>query len=113
MTTMAENRIAAGAQNRPSMLEKDTYDSWKTRIWVYIKGKENGDMLIDSIGKGPFKFKKEITIPGVNGAPDQNRKQTLADLSPEKNIRYDCDIEDTNIILLGLPVDIYTLINHF
>ncbi|GJV73713.1 hypothetical protein Tco_1493708 [Tanacetum coccineum] len=112
MTTMAENGIAAGTENRPPMLEKGMYDSWKTCIWVYIKGKENGAMLIDSIEKGPFKF-KEITIPCVNGAPDQNREQTLADLSLEKNIRYDCDIEYTNIILLGLPVDIYTLINHF
>ncbi|GKA00229.1 hypothetical protein Tco_0672779 [Tanacetum coccineum] len=75
------------------MLEKGMYDSWKTRIWLYIKGKENGEMLIDSIVKGPFKLKEEITIP-------------------EKR-RYDCDIEATNIILLGLPVDIYTLINHF
>ncbi|GJS63422.1 hypothetical protein Tco_0677986 [Tanacetum coccineum] len=50
---------------------------------VIATGKENGDMLIDSIKNGPFQFKKEITIPAAN------------------------------IILLGLPIDIYTLINHY
>ncbi|GJV50160.1 putative reverse transcriptase domain-containing protein [Tanacetum coccineum] len=78
-----------------------------------LSGKENGDMLIDSIKNYPFKFKKEITIPGVNGAPYHKCEQTLAYLSPEEKIRYNCDIKATNIIILGLPVDIYTLINHF
>ncbi|GJY34482.1 hypothetical protein Tco_0418951 [Tanacetum coccineum] len=42
MATMAENVIAAGSKNRPPMLEKGMYDSWKTRIMLYIQGKENG-----------------------------------------------------------------------
>ncbi|GJZ09466.1 hypothetical protein Tco_0543749 [Tanacetum coccineum] len=95
------------------MLEKGMYDSWKTRLWLYIKGKENVEMLIDSIVNGPFKLKEEITFSGVNGDADEKRPQTIADLSPTEKIRYECDIKDTNIILLGLPVDIYTLINHF
>ncbi|GKB32918.1 hypothetical protein Tco_0872319 [Tanacetum coccineum] len=64
MATMAENVIVVGAENRPPMLENDMYDSWKTRIWHYIKGKENGEMLIDSIVNGPFKLKEDITILG-------------------------------------------------
>ncbi|GJS81564.1 retrovirus-related pol polyprotein from transposon TNT 1-94 [Tanacetum coccineum] len=51
MATMAENVIAAGSKNCPPMLEKGMYDSWKTRIILYIRGKENGDMLIESINK--------------------------------------------------------------
>ncbi|GJV47922.1 hypothetical protein Tco_1438134 [Tanacetum coccineum] len=66
---------------------------------------DNGDMLIDSIEYVPFQFKKEITIQGVNGAPNQKREQTLTDLSLEEKIRYSCDIKATNIILLGLPND--------
>ncbi|GKA11032.1 integrase, catalytic region, zinc finger, CCHC-type containing protein [Tanacetum coccineum] len=85
MATMAENVIAAGAENRPPMLEKGMYDSWKSRILLYIEGKENSEMLIDSIKHSPFKLKEDITIPATEG---------------------------TNIILLGLPVDIYTLVNH-
>ncbi|GKD65816.1 hypothetical protein Tco_1307924 [Tanacetum coccineum] len=91
---MAENVIAAGAENRPSMLEKGMYDSWKTRIWLYIKGKENGEMFIDSIKNVPFQFKEEITVPGANGTADVKRAQMVADLSLAKKIRYDCDIKN-------------------
>ncbi|GKD50476.1 hypothetical protein Tco_1279452 [Tanacetum coccineum] len=89
------------------------YDSWKTCIWLYIKGKENEEMLIDSIENRLFQFKKEITILGANGVADVKRAQMVADLSPAEKIRYDCDIKATNIILFGMPVKIYTLINHF
>ncbi|GKB42581.1 hypothetical protein Tco_0887523 [Tanacetum coccineum] len=100
-------------ENRPSMLEKGMYDSWKTRICLYIKRKENGEMLINSIEKGPFQLKKEITVPSIDGAPDQIREQTVEDLSPKEKLRYDCDIKAVNILLIELSVDIYTLINHY
>nr|GEY93450.1 hypothetical protein [Tanacetum cinerariifolium]GEZ50617.1 hypothetical protein [Tanacetum cinerariifolium]GEZ52863.1 hypothetical protein [Tanacetum cinerariifolium] len=76
------------------------YDSWKTYIWLYIKGKENGEMLIDSIKKGHFQLKKEITIPGIDGAADEKRAQTVEDLSPKEKTRYDCNIKATNILFL-------------
>nr|GEV15910.1 hypothetical protein [Tanacetum cinerariifolium] len=37
---------------------------------VIVAGKGNGDMLIDSIENDPFQFKKEITIPTIDGAPE-------------------------------------------
>ncbi|GKB60030.1 hypothetical protein Tco_0916216 [Tanacetum coccineum] len=83
MATMAENVIAAGVENRPLMLEKDMYDSWKTRIWLYINGKENGELLINSIKEGSFQIKKEITVSGIDGALDEKRKQSVEDLSPK------------------------------
>ncbi|GKB53873.1 putative reverse transcriptase domain-containing protein [Tanacetum coccineum] len=43
--------------------------------------KENVDMLIDYIEKGPFQLKKEITVPGANGVADEKRAQMVADLS--------------------------------
>ncbi|GKB37106.1 hypothetical protein Tco_0882048 [Tanacetum coccineum] len=56
--TLAEYMILSGADNRPLMLDKDLYDSWK------------------------------------------------------KKIQADCDLKETNIILQGLPSDIYSLVNH-
>ncbi|GJR88972.1 hypothetical protein Tco_0212983 [Tanacetum coccineum] len=38
--------------------------------------------------------------------------QTLKDLTPKEMIRKECDIRAANIILHGLPSDIYTLLNH-
>ncbi|GKE52707.1 hypothetical protein Tco_1487863 [Tanacetum coccineum] len=43
------------------------YDSWKTRIILYIRGKENGEMLKDSIDNGPYEFKSEITVKVTYG----------------------------------------------
>ncbi|GJU55302.1 hypothetical protein Tco_1229016 [Tanacetum coccineum] len=113
MGTMEKNVNAEGFENRPSMLEKGMYDSWKTRIMLYIKGKENGDMLLDSIKNGTSKLEKEITVKDTDGFTDIKHPQTPDDLAPKERLRYDSDIKAVNIILLGLPVDIYTLINHY
>ncbi|GJW43185.1 hypothetical protein Tco_0071984 [Tanacetum coccineum] len=37
----------------------------------------------------------------------------FANLTPEENDRFKADIRAMNILLQGLPKDIYTLINHF
>ncbi|GJR18327.1 hypothetical protein Tco_0966854 [Tanacetum coccineum] len=113
MATIAENVIAAGFENRPPMLEKGMYDSWKTQIMLYIQGKENGEMLIDSIKNGHVELLPEITVKDTYGVTDIRRPQKVTDHSQEEKLRYDSDIRAVNIILLGLPVDIYTLINHF
>ncbi|GJX40528.1 hypothetical protein Tco_0255518 [Tanacetum coccineum] len=113
MATMAENVIAAGSETRPPMLEKCMYDSWKTRIMLYIRGKENGEMLRDSVEHGPYKFKSEITVKDTYGVTDIRREERLEDLKGDDKLRYDSDIKVVNILLLGLPVDIYTLINHY
>ncbi|GKC61911.1 hypothetical protein Tco_1089509 [Tanacetum coccineum] len=39
--------------------------------------------------------------------------QRLEDLARDDKLHYDSDIKDVNILLLGFPVDIYTLINHY
>nr|GEU84400.1 hypothetical protein [Tanacetum cinerariifolium] len=41
------------------------------------------------------------------------RPRVYSDLSPEEKERYNADIRATNILLQGLPKDIYTLINHY
>ncbi|GJY90789.1 hypothetical protein Tco_0505985 [Tanacetum coccineum] len=41
MATMAENVLAAGAENRPPMLEKGGYDTWQSRILLYIEVTRN------------------------------------------------------------------------
>ncbi|GKE35568.1 hypothetical protein Tco_1454890, partial [Tanacetum coccineum] len=52
MTTLEENIIVAGVENRPPMLEKSMYDSWASRIHIFIKGKKLGRMMLDSINNG-------------------------------------------------------------
>nr|GEW12778.1 integrase, catalytic region, zinc finger, CCHC-type, peptidase aspartic, catalytic [Tanacetum cinerariifolium] len=56
MTTLAEHMIVAGAKNRPPMLEKSMYDSWASRIRLFIKEKKNGRMMLVSIDNGPLVY---------------------------------------------------------
>ncbi|GJS31458.1 hypothetical protein Tco_0492078 [Tanacetum coccineum] len=41
------------------------------------------------------------------------RARVYSDISPEDKDRYNDDIRATNILLQGLPKDIYILINHY
>ncbi|GKE72146.1 hypothetical protein Tco_1534187 [Tanacetum coccineum] len=105
MTTLAEHIIVAGAENRPPMLEKSMYDSWVSRIRLFIKGKKHGRMMLDSIDNGP------LVYPTVkeNG---QTGPKKYSELNEAEQLQDDCDVQATNIILHGLPPDVYALVNH-
>ncbi|GKA54771.1 hypothetical protein Tco_0753720 [Tanacetum coccineum] len=45
--------------------------------------------------------------------PGPERPRVYSELSQEEKDRYNADIRATNIILQGLPKDIYSLINHY
>nr|GEU85001.1 integrase, catalytic region, zinc finger, CCHC-type, peptidase aspartic, catalytic [Tanacetum cinerariifolium] len=48
ITTITEHIIVIGSENRPPMLEKSMYESWASHICLFIKGKKNGRMVLDS-----------------------------------------------------------------
>ncbi|GKD43480.1 hypothetical protein Tco_1268125 [Tanacetum coccineum] len=75
MTTLAEFMIIAGLDNRPPMLEKSLYDSWKS-------------------------------------PDDTTRTKKYEELSATEKIQADCDCKATNIVLQGLPPDVYAIFNH-
>nr|GEU42423.1 reverse transcriptase domain-containing protein [Tanacetum cinerariifolium] len=54
--SLAENVIVARADNCPLMLHKTQYSSLAIHMLLYIKGKENEKLLIDSILNLPFKY---------------------------------------------------------
>ncbi|GKB87550.1 hypothetical protein Tco_0959822 [Tanacetum coccineum] len=54
MTTLTEFMIIAGVDNHPSMLEKSLYDSWKSRMELYIDNRENGKTELSSTSHGPL-----------------------------------------------------------
>nr|GFA22131.1 hypothetical protein [Tanacetum cinerariifolium] len=58
---------------------------------------------------------RETLAEGDEGALHlgQERPRVYSDLSPDDKERYNADIRATNILLQGLPKDIYTLINHY
>nr|GEV39495.1 ribonuclease H [Tanacetum cinerariifolium] len=42
------------ADNRPPMLDKDLYDSWKTQMELYMQNREHERMILESVEHGPL-----------------------------------------------------------
>ncbi|GJZ13288.1 hypothetical protein Tco_0548518 [Tanacetum coccineum] len=109
--SLAENVIVAWVDNHPPMLDKTQYSSWASRMLLYIKGKENGKLLVESVFNGPFKY-GIVTVPGTPTTPTTVRDRTYEELTDAEKLPEACDIKATNIVLQGLPQDIYNLVNH-
>ncbi|GJT49574.1 hypothetical protein Tco_0975731 [Tanacetum coccineum] len=105
MTTLAEHIIVVGAENRPPTLEKSVYDSWASPIRLFIKGKKNGRMMLDSIDNGP------LVYPTVE-ENRQTRPKKYFELTEAQLLQDDYDVQAKNIILHGLPPNVYALVNH-
>ncbi|GJY28881.1 retrovirus-related pol polyprotein from transposon TNT 1-94 [Tanacetum coccineum] len=105
MTTLAEHIIIARDENRPPMLEKSMYDTWASRIRLFIKRKKHGRMILDSIDNGP------LVYPTVeeNG---QTKPKKYSELTEAQQLQDDCDVQATNISLHGFPPDVYAIVNH-
>ncbi|GJX15970.1 retrovirus-related pol polyprotein from transposon TNT 1-94 [Tanacetum coccineum] len=99
------------------MLNKTDFVSWQQRIRLYYQGKENGVNILKSIDEGPFQMgtTRVIVAEGTEGSLNlgPERPRVYSDLSQDEKDRYNADIRATNIILQGLPKDIYSLINHY
>ncbi|GJR62930.1 hypothetical protein Tco_1505092 [Tanacetum coccineum] len=104
--TLVGFMILSGADNRPPMLDKDMYDSWKSRMELYMQNRENGRMILESVEHGPLIW----PIIEENGVI---RTKKYVELSATEKIQADCDMKVINIILQGLPADIYSLVNHY
>nr|GFA61650.1 reverse transcriptase domain-containing protein [Tanacetum cinerariifolium] len=88
--------------------------SWRI---LYCRGKENGPNILKSIDEGPYKMGtvRETFAESTEGAPQfcSERSRVYSDLTSEEKDRYNADIRAINILVQGLPKDIYTLINHY
>ncbi|GJS30108.1 hypothetical protein Tco_0490728 [Tanacetum coccineum] len=110
------SNIAAGSDTRPPMLDRTDYESWSQRIQLYCRGKENGVYILQSIDQGPFQL--GVTRDTLGTTPEggallgPERARTYDDLNDNEKKRFDADVLATNIVLQGLPKDIYKLINH-
>nr|GEU37207.1 integrase, catalytic region, zinc finger, CCHC-type, peptidase aspartic, catalytic [Tanacetum cinerariifolium] len=82
MSTLDEFMIVVGAENRPPMLDKPHYKSWKHRIELYIQ------------------------------EDDTVRLKTYEELSDKEKLQTNCDLKATNMVLQGLSLNVYALVNH-
>nr|GEV33806.1 hypothetical protein [Tanacetum cinerariifolium] len=79
MTSLADKAILSGADNRPPMLEKNMYTSWKSRMELYMLNRQHGRVILESV--------------------------------ENEAIQADYDVKATNIILQGLPPEVYALVS--
>ncbi|GKB80276.1 retrovirus-related pol polyprotein from transposon TNT 1-94 [Tanacetum coccineum] len=105
MTTLADKSLLSGGDNKPPMLEKHLYDSWKSRMELYMLNRPHGRMILASVEKGPLVW-PSITVDGAT------RLKEYIELTPAEAIQADCDIKAINIILQGLPTEIYALVSQ-
>ncbi|GJS43179.1 hypothetical protein Tco_0568222 [Tanacetum coccineum] len=86
MANLLEDIQCAGSDTRPPMLDRTNFALWKQCIRLYCWGKKNRVNILKSIDEGPFQMGtfRETLAEGTEG-----------------------DLH------LGLPKDIYTLINHY
>nr|GEW94546.1 hypothetical protein [Tanacetum cinerariifolium] len=98
MASLTDKAILSGVDNRPSMLEKDMYDSWKSRMELYMLNRQHGRMILESVEPGPLIW-PPVEVEGVT------RLKKYSELSAAEAIQADCDVKATNIILQGLPLE--------
>ncbi|GKB25507.1 hypothetical protein Tco_0864908 [Tanacetum coccineum] len=81
MTTVADKSLLSGGDNKPPMLEKHLYDSWKR----YMMNRQHGRMILESVENGPLIW-PSIEENGVT------RPKKYSELSAtEANLKLDED----------------------
>ncbi|GJZ31510.1 hypothetical protein Tco_0576557 [Tanacetum coccineum] len=105
MSSLVEFAILNDADNRPPMLDTLMYDSWKSRMELYMENRENGYLILESIRNGP------LVWPMIEENGEMRRKR-VPELSAPEKLQYEADVKATNIILQGVPADVYALVSH-
>nr|GEU41621.1 hypothetical protein [Tanacetum cinerariifolium] len=85
MTNLADKAILLGADNHPPMLEKDMYDSWKSKMELYMMSRQHGRMILESVENGPLIW-PTIDENGVT------RPRKYSELTHVEAIQADCDL---------------------
>nr|GEW10016.1 hypothetical protein [Tanacetum cinerariifolium] len=71
---------------------------------LYMLNRQHGRMILESIEQGPLLW-PSVEVEGVT------RLKKYFELSAAKAIQADCDVKETNIILQGLPPEVYALVS--
>ncbi|GKE74123.1 hypothetical protein Tco_1536164, partial [Tanacetum coccineum] len=72
---------------------------------LYMMNRQHGQMILESIENGPLIW-PTIEENGVT------RRRKYSKLTHADAIQADCDVKATNIILQGLPLEVYALVSN-
>ncbi|GJU92287.1 hypothetical protein Tco_1304710 [Tanacetum coccineum] len=77
----------------------------KSIMELYMMNRQHGRMILESVENGPLIW-PTIEENGVT------RPRKYSELTPVDAIQADCDVKATNIILQGLPPEVYALVSN-
>ncbi|GJW09541.1 hypothetical protein Tco_1575368 [Tanacetum coccineum] len=69
---------------------------------IIVAGAENCTLMLE----------KSMYDSWASREDRQTRPKKYSELTEAQQLQDDCDVQATNIILHGLPPDVYTLVNH-
>nr|GFC16991.1 hypothetical protein [Tanacetum cinerariifolium] len=90
MASLADKAILSGADNRPPMLEKDMYDSWRSRMELYMLNRQHDRTILESVEHGPLLW-PTIEEDGVT------RLKKYSELSAAEATQADYDVKATSL----------------
>ncbi|GJY98385.1 hypothetical protein Tco_0515295 [Tanacetum coccineum] len=96
--TLADKSLLSGGDNKPPMLEKHLYDSWKSRMELYMMNRPHGRMILASVEKGLLVW-PTIT---VDGATRPKEYTELRESLHEYYLRFTLLLNDMNIYKMQL-----------
>ncbi|GKE23105.1 hypothetical protein Tco_1434617 [Tanacetum coccineum] len=105
--TLAEYMILSGADNRPPMLDKDLYDSWKSRMELYMQNREHGRMILESVENV-----QEVAAPRAIVLADSPVSTSINQDAPSSSTLSTQEQEQTLIISQGFEESPKTPIFH-
>nr|GEZ65528.1 hypothetical protein [Tanacetum cinerariifolium] len=85
--------------------ETGPYDGLQTKIKLYMMNRQHGRMILESVENSPLIW----PLIKENGV---TRPKKYFELSAMEEIQAYCDVKATNIILQGLPPDVYALVSN-
>nr|GEV37308.1 hypothetical protein [Tanacetum cinerariifolium] len=88
------------------MLEKSMYYSWKSRMELCMENRDNRRMILNSVQNGP------LVLPTIVQEDGTTRTKKYEELSVIEKLQADYDLKATNIVLQGLLLDVYAIVNH-
>nr|GEW94050.1 hypothetical protein [Tanacetum cinerariifolium] len=86
MTSLTDKTILSDADNRPPMLEKDMYDSRKSRMELYMLNRQHGRMILESVEHGPLHW-PTVEVDGVTRQKNILNFQQLKPFKPIVTLR--------------------------
>ncbi|GKE15203.1 hypothetical protein Tco_1422780 [Tanacetum coccineum] len=105
----------AGSENRPPILNKDNYVPWSSHLLRYAKSRPNGKFLVNSIENRPYVRRMIHEPDDPNSVPhvaESTHEKTDDELTEKKVKQMEEDDQEIQTILMGLPEDIYAVVEN-